>query len=188
MKRSRSIKLTLMGAATFFMTACDNHDVGRVDFKSSQQCLEFYDADQCQKIVKSAIPSFSSKEECQGMMGAECTTQILPSQQPANTATSYVPLFLNHGGTVPANSPWANMSPGSRENFIKNNSAGFAVNSNNVPSKFSRPPSSSTVPPTISTFSRGNLTTPPTTISRSGLSATSRSGFGSSGRAISAAS
>lgn len=158
MKRSKSIKLVLMGSMTFFMSACDDTNIGQYEFKSTAQCLEFYDADQCSKIVTSSIPRFASKESCEKMMQDQCVTETKQN----SGSPVYYPLFLNSGGSPPATSPWMSMSQTDRSNFIRSNSNGFIVNKQNTP--------------------QPKIGTTPTT------KPVARSGFGSTSRSLSVAS
>ena len=80
MKRSKSLKLALMGATVLTMTACDNPDEVAAIFENVDECAKYegQDLDQCrqgwekaaQEHIRTA-PKYTSVEDCQADFGAE---------------------------------------------------------------------------------------------------------------------
>ncbi len=78
MKKSRSIRLVLLGSASLALTSCGDSDVppDAKFFSSLSECTAFYDEATCKKAKISAeqtysaeAPRFTKKEECEAEFG-----------------------------------------------------------------------------------------------------------------------
>ncbi len=121
MKRSRSIRLVLLGSTGFLALAgCDQQDpLARNDFfQSEQQCASSNDADACRQALMDArqehmrtAPAFATAEACEARFGLDnCqpTTQppspeqiqAAPGEQPQQTAQSggswFLPIMMGY--------------------------------------------------------------------------------------------
>ncbi len=101
MKKSRSIKLVLLGSASFALVACgdDGPPQDARFFADTQQCAALYDQSICetakteaeQKFVAEA-PRFTRKEECEAEFGAgNCETQ-----QTAGGGSLFMPMLMGY--------------------------------------------------------------------------------------------
>ncbi|SCA55666.1 putative lipoprotein [Candidatus Terasakiella magnetica] len=103
MKRSKSLKLALMGATLFTMTACDNPDEVASIFEDVDECAKFegQDLDQCRQGWEKAAeehvrtaPKYTSVEDCQADFGeAQC------EQAPQQTSTGgsiFMPMMMGY--------------------------------------------------------------------------------------------
>lgn len=85
MKKSRSIRLVLLGSASFALAACgdDGPPKDARFFSNLQECSAIYDMSQCLDAQKQAeqsfaadAPKFTQKEQCEAEFGAgNCETQ-----------------------------------------------------------------------------------------------------------------
>jgi uncharacterized protein YgiB involved in biofilm formation len=104
MKRSRSIKLVLVGSVSLLaLTACDQSDVLTQNdfFQDEKQCEAKFDADACRQALADArqqhvktAPAFANREECEAQFGAEnCikSTEIAVPPATGSSATSTTP-------------------------------------------------------------------------------------------------
>lgn len=95
MKKSRSIRLVLLGSASIALAACgdDGPPQDARFFSNLQECSAIYDTSQCLDAQKQAAqsfaadaPKFTQKEQCEAEFGAgNCETQQVATggQQPA---------------------------------------------------------------------------------------------------------
>ena len=85
MKKSRSIRLVLLGSASFALAACgdDGPPKDARFFSNLQECSAVYDTTQCLDAQKQAeqtfaaeAPKFTRKEQCETEFGAgNCETR-----------------------------------------------------------------------------------------------------------------
>lgn len=84
MKKSKSIRLVLLGSASLAIAACDDHKPppdGRV-FRTVEECTAVLDAakcregaDQSRRSAEAEAPRFTRKQECEAQFGAgNCET------------------------------------------------------------------------------------------------------------------
>lgn len=103
MKRSKSLKLALMGATIFTMTACDQPDETASIFESVDECAKFegQDLDQCrqgwekaaQEHVRTA-PKYTSIADCQADFGPEQCEQA--PQQTTSGGSIFMPMMMGY--------------------------------------------------------------------------------------------
>lgn len=84
MKKSKTIRLALLGGTSFALGACDDTPPSDAKFFSSlQECTAHYSESECQTMVKKAeeqhlatAPKFSRQEECEAEFGVgHCETR-----------------------------------------------------------------------------------------------------------------
>ena len=101
MKKSRSIKLVLLGSASFALVACgdDGPPQDAQFFADTQQCAAQYDRSICetakttaeQKFTEEA-PRFTRQEECEAEFGAgNCETR-----QTAGGGSFFMPMMMGY--------------------------------------------------------------------------------------------
>jgi uncharacterized protein YgiB involved in biofilm formation len=101
MKRSKSIRLVLLGAVSMTLGACgDDEPAGPAFFANDAECRRTLSADECTRAAQEAqalharhAPRFSSREACETQFGAEnCqagTIEAPPGdQKPAQGSTA----------------------------------------------------------------------------------------------------
>lgn len=78
MKRSRLIKLLLLGTGLVSMTACEDKKNKPLEFKDEQECRQTHTPEECQKAFSesrekhlASAPKFMSKEDCEKQFGKE---------------------------------------------------------------------------------------------------------------------
>ncbi|MDV7338145.1 DUF1190 domain-containing protein [Terasakiella sp. A23] len=103
MKRSKSLKLALMGATLFSMTACDNPDEVAAIFEDVDECAKYegQDLDQCRQGWEKAAeehirtaPKYTSIEDCQEDFGPEQCEQA--PQQTSSGGSVFMPLMMGY--------------------------------------------------------------------------------------------
>ena len=112
MKKSRSIRLVLLGGAGLAFTGCGDSDVppDAKFFSSLSECTAFYDAATCSKAKISAeqtyaaeAPRFGKKEECEAEFGVgSCENQQVaaaPGQTAVPGQTPVQPMEASSGGS-----------------------------------------------------------------------------------------
>lgn len=180
MKRSKSLKLALMGATVLTMTACDDPNEVAAIFESVDECAQYegQDLDQCrsgwEKAAEEHIrtaPKYTSVEDCQADFGPEQCEQA--PQQTTSGGSVFMPLMMGYMmGSM--------LSGGGRSNVAtqplyksKDDPKSFRTGDNqkvssktgvqNVPSNVTKRPSAKT-----STVRRGGFGTTATRMSSSG--------------------
>lgn len=114
MKRSRSIRLVLLGSVGLIgLAGCDQSDpLSKSDFFTDQaECAKVKDADSCRQALADArakhiqtAPAFTSREECEAQFGAEncMETKEQPGQaqsSSSHTSSSSSTTYRSSGGS-----------------------------------------------------------------------------------------
>lgn len=103
MKRSKSLKLALMGATVLTMTACDNPDEVASIFESVDECAQYdgQDLDQCRqgwdKAAEEHIrtaPKYTDVADCQADFG-EAQCEKAP-QQTSSGGSVFMPMMMGY--------------------------------------------------------------------------------------------
>ena len=103
MKRSRSIRLLMMGASAVALTACDEPKIDAVIYDGIQQCLAdgLLTREQCQTEYErareahvAAAPKYTSAEACEADFGpAQCEQA---PQQTTSGGSVFMPLMMGY--------------------------------------------------------------------------------------------
>ncbi|NVK17057.1 MAG: DUF1190 domain-containing protein [Methylocystaceae bacterium] len=103
MKRSKSLKLALMGATILTMTACDNPDEVAAIFEDVDECAKYegQDLDQCrqgweeakQEHIRTA-PKYTSVADCQADFGEGQCEQA--PQQTTSGGSVFMPMMMGY--------------------------------------------------------------------------------------------
>jgi len=89
MKKSKTVRLVLLGGTSLALGACDDSPPSDAKFFASlQECTAHYSEDQCKTMVKKAeeehlaqAPKFPRKEECEAEFGAgHCETREMRTE------------------------------------------------------------------------------------------------------------
>lgn len=103
MKRSKSLKLALMGATILTMTACDNGDEVAAIFEDVDECARYegQDLDQCRQGFEQAAaehirtaPKYTSVEDCQADFGNENCEQA--PMQTTSGGSVFMPMMMGY--------------------------------------------------------------------------------------------
>ncbi len=119
MKRSKSLKLALMGATVFTMTACDQPDESAAIFESVDECAQYkgQDLDQCrqgweqaaQEHVRTA-PKYTSIADCQADFGPEQCEQA--PQHTTSGGSVFMPMMMGYMmGSMLSGGTYSNVTP-----------------------------------------------------------------------------
>ena len=102
MKRSRSLKLALMGASALTLAACDNQQDAAI-FESVEQCVRHdgFGMEDCQANMKKAeaehirvAPKYTSAADCEADFGADqCETA---PQRTQSGGSVFMPLMMGY--------------------------------------------------------------------------------------------
>ncbi len=121
MKRSRSIRLVLVGTAAFTLTACgDDELVDGQYFADEQQCSAAVDGDTCRQAVADArgrhlltAPRYSTREQCEQDYGAANCEQVAEARQAPPAGDGQKPPQSGQGsnGTTPATRSYFHFIP-----------------------------------------------------------------------------
>jgi uncharacterized protein YgiB involved in biofilm formation len=107
MKKSRSIRLVLLGSASFALAACGDEGPPKDArfFSNLQECSAVYDTTQCLDAQKQAeqtfaadAPKFTRKEQCEAEFGAgNCETrQTADSAQNGGGGSFFMPMLMGY--------------------------------------------------------------------------------------------
>jgi uncharacterized protein YgiB involved in biofilm formation len=182
MKRSRSLKLALMGASALTLTACDEPAQDVAIFENVAQCEKEvgFDRDACEANFKQAqeehirvAPKYTSVADCEADFGAQ-QCELAP-QQTQSGGSVFMPLMMGYmmgsmlGNTSRFGSQPLYRSKDDPTNFRTgdNQKVGGQTGVTKVPAQVAKAPSTKT-----------------STVSRNGFGASARSmsgGFGGSG-------
>ncbi|WP_417783395.1 DUF1190 domain-containing protein [Terasakiella pusilla] len=118
MKRSKSLKLALMGATILTMSACDNTEDTAAIFKDVDECAQFEgeNLDQCRQGWEKAAeehvrtaPKYTSIAECQADFGEEQCEQA--PQQTSSGGSVFMPMMMGYMmGSMLANGTRSNVA------------------------------------------------------------------------------
>ncbi|HEU0070186.1 MAG TPA: DUF1190 domain-containing protein [Alphaproteobacteria bacterium] len=102
MKKSRTVKLALLGGASLALAACDDNSGPPNDaryFADAKECAAIYDDASCRESARASeqthlaqAPKFGRKEECEQEFGAgNCETR-----QSAGGGSYFMPLLMGY--------------------------------------------------------------------------------------------
>jgi uncharacterized protein YgiB involved in biofilm formation len=101
MKKSRSIRLVLLGGAGMALAACSQEDLPKESkfFSGTSECAAEFGATECseakaasEKVHAAEAPKFARKEECEAQFGAEnCETK-----QASNGSSIFMPMMMGY--------------------------------------------------------------------------------------------
>ena len=105
MKKSRSIKLVLLGGASLALVACgDEVPPDARFFSSAEECAGVYSETACQDAFKKSeqtfvaeAPKFTRKEECETQFGASnCETKETASASGGGMGSFFMPMMMGY--------------------------------------------------------------------------------------------
>lgn len=101
MKRSRLIKLMLLGTGLVSMTACEDKKAKPMEFKDEQECHKTHTPEECQKAFSesrakhlASAPKFTSKEECEKQFGADKCVSSPQSEHGHGGHGMFMPMMM----------------------------------------------------------------------------------------------
>jgi uncharacterized protein YgiB involved in biofilm formation len=103
MKRSKSLKIALMGATVLAMSACDQPDEVAAIFENVDECAQYegQDLEQCRQGWEKAAeehvrtaPKYTSIEDCQADFGTENCEQA--PMQTTSGGSVFMPLMMGY--------------------------------------------------------------------------------------------
>ena len=106
MKKSRSIRLVLLGGASFALASCGDEGPPKDArfFSNLQECSAIYDTTQCLDAQKQAdqtfvaqAPKFTRKEECETQFGAgNCETRQTADSAQSGGGSFFMPMLMGY--------------------------------------------------------------------------------------------
>ena len=104
MKKSKTVRLVLLGGTSLALAGCDDQPPTDAKFFASvQECTAHYSEDQCRTMVKKAeeqhvaeAPKFSKKEECEAQFGVgNCETRQAPTEA-GGFGSFFMPMMMGY--------------------------------------------------------------------------------------------
>jgi uncharacterized protein YgiB involved in biofilm formation len=104
MKKSKTIRLALLGGTSLALAGCDDGPPSDAKFFSSlNECTAHYSEAQCQTMIKQAeaqhvaeAPKFNRKEECEAQFGSgNCETRQAPTEA-GGFGSFFMPMMMGY--------------------------------------------------------------------------------------------
>ena len=176
MKKSKTIRLVLLGGTSLALAGCDDQPPSDAKFFSSlQECTAHYSEDKCRTLVKKAeeqhvaeAPKYNRNEECEAQFGVgNCETRQVQTE--SGFGSFFMPMMMGYMlGNMMGGSSWGSPVYRDRNNTAFTNApGGRTYNVGNFDAS----------PGRNASFQQGQLTQ----VARNGFGASARSYSGSSG-------
>lgn len=174
MKKSKTIRLVLLGGTSLALAGCDDQPPTDAKFFATlQECTAHYSEDQCRTMVKKAeeqhvaeAPKFNRKEECEAQFGAgHCESREAHTE--SGIGGFFMPMMMGYMmGNMMSGRGWGSPVYSDRNNTAFTNAPGGRTYN-------------------VGTFAGGGRNA---SFQQGALTQVSRNGFGSSARAYSSSS